>query len=134
MHIILRVFIGRWFWTNYSLVASPALVIVHIVHCDLPLPGFPTGVENMGWRGGGSSKFDGGRRLESIHEGRMGGGGGLKTLLKNTCEGVHLLVKLLAISLQACKFTKNELLHTQILSYHLLCFRIPRTLIFQSTV
>ena len=31
--------------------------------------------------------------------------------LKNTCEGVRLL-KLLAISLQACNFTKNELLHT----------------------
>ena len=44
---------------------------------------------------------------------------------KNTCEGVHLIVKLPAISLQASKFTKNELLHTffmdfsQILSY---CF------------
>ena len=36
---------------------------------------------------------------------------GLKMLLKNTCEGVHLIVKLLATSLQACKFTKNEL-HT----------------------
>ena len=36
-------------------------------------------------------------------------GEGLKTLLKNTCEEVHLLVKLPAISLQACKFTKNEL-------------------------
>ena len=33
-------------------------------------------------------------------------------LLKNTCEGVHLIVKLLAISLQASKFTKNEFLHT----------------------
>ena len=32
-------------------------------------------------------------------------------LLKNTCEGVQLIVKLLAISLQACKFTKRELLH-----------------------
>ena len=27
-------------------------------------------------------------------------------LSKNTCEGVHLIVKLPAISLQACKFTK----------------------------
>ena len=33
-------------------------------------------------------------------------------LSKNTCEGVHLIVKLPAISLQACKFTKNELIHT----------------------
>ena len=31
---------------------------------------------------------------------------------KNTCEGVHLIVKLPAICLQASKFTKNELLHT----------------------
>ena len=37
--------------------------------------------------------------------------GGIKMLLKITCEGVHLIVKLLAISLQASKFTKNEL-HT----------------------
>ena len=37
--------------------------------------------------------------------------GELKMLLKNTCEGVHLLEKLPAISLQACKFTENEL-HT----------------------
>ena len=42
----------------------------------------------------------------------MGGGGGLKMLLKNTCEGVHLIVKLLSISLQACKFTKNKPPHT----------------------
>ena len=32
-------------------------------------------------------------------------------MLKNTCEGVHLSAKLFAISLQTCKFTKNEL-HT----------------------
>ena len=38
--------------------------------------------------------------------------GGLKMLSKNTCEGVHLIVKLPAISLQACKFNENELLHT----------------------
>ena len=44
-------------------------------------------------------------------------------LLKNTCEGVYMLVKLLAISLQACKFTKNEFLHiyiSKILSYFFL--------------
>ena len=72
------------------------------------LTGFPTGVENMG----GSLKFDGsggGRgRLKSIHGVSMEG---LKTLLKNTCEGVYLLVKLPAINLQASKFTKYELLH-----------------------
>ena len=33
-------------------------------------------------------------------------------LSKNTCERVYLIVKLLAMSLQACKFTKNELLYT----------------------
>ena len=54
----------------------------------------------------GSSEFDG--RCSS----QYGEGGRLKMLSKNTCEGVHLMVKLLAISLQACKVTKNELLHT----------------------
>ena len=44
-----------------------------------------------------------------------GGGGELKMLLKNTCEWVHLLVKVPAISLQACKFTKNELVHAYFL-------------------
>ena len=39
--------------------------------------------------------------------------GGLKMVLKNTREGVHLSVKLPVISLQACKFTKNELLYTK---------------------
>ena len=39
-------------------------------------------------------------------------GGMAKSVLKNTYEEVHLLVKLLVISLQAWKFTKNELLHT----------------------
>ena len=44
----------------------------------------------------------------------MGGeiGGGGKMMLKNICGGVHMLVELPAISLQACKFTKNELLRT----------------------
>ena len=44
---------------------------------------------------GGSSKFDGGGGggLESIHGGAWG--------LKMTCEGVHLLLKFLPISLQA---------------------------------
>ena len=35
--------------------------------------------------------------------------GGIKMLSKNTGDGVHLIVKLSAISLEACKFTKNEL-------------------------
>ena len=57
----------------------------------------PTGVESMNREGGGSSKFDGGG-LSQYMEGACGQG--LKTLLKNTCEEVRLLVKLPAISLQ----------------------------------
>ena len=38
-------------------------------------------------------------------------GGEGKMLLKNICEEVHMSVNLPAISLQACKFTKNELIH-----------------------
>ena len=62
------------------------------------------------WRGD-SSKFDG-RRRGNLSQYMWGSMGELKTLLKNTCEGVHLLVKLEDISLQAYKFNKNELLHT----------------------
>ena len=49
--------------------------------------------------------------LQSIHgeEIRVGV---VEMLLKNICEGVHTLVNLPAISLQAYKFSKNELLHT----------------------
>ena len=57
----------------------------------------------MGWL----FKFDEGGLGEY-----MVGAWGLKMLSKNTFEGVHLIVKLPAISLQAWKFTKNELLHT----------------------
>ena len=39
--------------------------------------------------------------LSQYLEGASGGGGGLKMLSKNTCEGVNLIVKLPAISLQA---------------------------------
>ena len=66
---------------------------------------FPTGVENIlrTWHlvgGGGLSQYEGGAWE------------GLKMLLKNTSEGVYMIVKLLAKSLQAFKFTKNELFHT----------------------
>ena len=59
----------------------------------------------------------GGARGELKMEGDLsqnmrGAWGELKMVSKNTCEGAHLLVKLPAISLKACKFTKNELLHT----------------------
>ena len=50
----------------------------------------------------------GGRELKSIHGGSMGA---FKMVAKNASKGVHLIVKLWAISLQTCKFTKNEL-HT----------------------
>ena len=36
---------------------------------------------------------------------------GLTAMLKSTCEGVHLLLKLPALSLQPCKLAKNKLLH-----------------------
>ena len=43
----------------------------------------------------------------------MGGAWGeLKILSKNTCEGVHLIVKLPPIRMQVSKFSKTELLHT----------------------
>ena len=61
------------------------------------------------WGEGGSSKCDG--EGLSQYMGEHGGGGGLKMLLKNTCEGAHLIVNLPAVSMQACKFTKTELLH-----------------------
>ena len=43
---------------------------------------------------------------------KQGAWGELKMLSQNAREGVHLIQKLPAISLQASKFTKNELLHT----------------------
>ena len=55
--------------------------------------GFPTGVENTGR--GGSSKFDG----EGLSQYMRGAWwGDLKCGQKNTSEGVHLTVKLTAIS------------------------------------
>ena len=61
--------------------------------------------------GVGSSKFDGGRGV-GLSQNMGGAWGELKMPSKNTCEGVYLIVKLSAISLQASKFTKNELLNT----------------------
>ena len=64
-------------------------------------------VSHRCWEHGrGSTKFD-----REAWVNTWGEHGGLKMVLKNTCEWVHLLVKLIVISLQACKFTKNELLH-----------------------
>ena len=44
-------------------------------------------------------------------------------LSKNTCEGIHLIVKLPAIRLQACKFTKTNFL-THIFQGFLLDFKL----------
>ena len=65
----------------------------------------------------GEFQHKGGRRggvVQNLMQGSLsqyigGAWEGLKMLSKNTCEGVHLIVKLPAISLQ---FTKDELLHT----------------------
>ena len=68
------------------------------------LLGFPTGVENMRGEGGG-----GGGALQNLMRGGLIHGesmGELKMLSKNTCERVHLIVKLPAISLQSHKCTK----------------------------
>ena len=65
-----------------------------------PPQGFPQVLRT--WVGGG-----GGAEVNTWGE----HGGGLKMLSKNTCEGVYLIVKLLAISLQACKFTKMNFTH-----------------------
>ena len=54
--------------------------------------GFPQMLRTWWW--GGSLKFDGWDLCQ-----HMGGGWGFKMVLKNTCEVVHLLVKLLAICL-----------------------------------
>ena len=66
--------------------------------------GFPTGVANMG---GAPQNLMG--ELKSKNGGAWGE---LKMLSKNTFEGVHLIVKVPAVRLQASKFTQNELLHT----------------------
>ena len=73
--------------------------------------GFPKDAENMGTaallplRGGGLFKIWWGCLCQYMWEAWWG----LKTVVKNTCEGVHLLVKLPPPSLKACKFPKNEL-------------------------
>ena len=80
---------------------------------------------------GDSSKFDGGGGLSQY----MGGAWGcLKCCWKIP---VLYLCKLPAISLQACKFSKNKTsshiflkIFSYILSSCLLCFRIPRALFF----
>ena len=79
----------------------PDITLIRVSHrcCEHGGGGAPQNL--MGGRGGGW--------LESKHGESMGE---LKMLSKNTCERVHLMKKLLAISLQASKFTKNELFNT----------------------
>ena len=64
--------------------------------------GFPQVLRT--WGGGALQNLMGGGGLSQY----MGAGGRIKMLSKNACEGVHLIVKLLAISLQACRFTIFE--------------------------
>ena len=68
----------------------------------ITISGIPTGVENM--RGAPQNLLGGLSQYNNILKISV-------KSLKNTCERVHLL-KLLIISLQACNFTKNGLLHT----------------------
>ena len=86
----------------------PLFVFILSLRNPLPLPqqtqDFPLVLRT--WGGGDSSKFD----EEGLSQYMGEFGGRMKILLKNTCGGVHLTVKLPAISLQAWKFTKNELL------------------------
>ena len=97
-------------------------------HVHPQIQGFPQVLRTWG-----SSKFDG-TGLKSIHGAAWeGGGGGLKMLLKNTCEGVYLIVKLPAISLQACKFTKITKIYnffTHILQGFLLDFKLLFIVVF----
>ena len=70
--------------------------------------GFPQALQNLMEEGrGGLSQYMG-RSM-----------GGIKMLLKNTCDRVDLIVKSLTINLEACKFTKNELLHTYFQGFQL---------------
>ena len=65
--------------------------------------GFPQVLQTWG----GSSKFDGGGLSQN-----MGGSKGeLKMLSKNTCERVHFIAKLPAVSLQASKLKMNFFTH-----------------------
>ena len=78
---------------------------INILNHIFNLAGFPTDVANM-W-GTPQDLMRG-----ALSQNMGGAWGELKMPLKNFCEGVHLIVKLSAISLQASKFTKNELLYT----------------------
>ena len=69
----------------------------------MPYPGFPTGVENMGAVPPSPPLQNLMGQLESIHGASMER---LKMLSKNTFEGVHLVAKLTATSLQLANLLK----------------------------
>ena len=86
------------------------VICKNCVHClGAPAIVWPRVSHRCREHGGSLQNLMGGGRLKSIHGGSMGG---LKIQSKNICEKVCLIVKLPAIILQACKFTKNELFHT----------------------
>ena len=98
--------------------SSPSPVCFHLLFKDpLPTPQQTQGFLQVlrTWGGGESSaKFnlEEGGLSQYMKKACERVGGRLKFLLKNTCGRVHFIVKLPAIILQACKFNKNELLHS----------------------
>ena len=68
---------------------------------NMVIQGFPQVLRTWG-RGAPQNLMGGGGLSQN-----MGEHGGGKIPSKNTCEGVHLIVKLPAIILHASKFTKN---------------------------
>ena len=95
---------------EHDLMSVSCIPYRPFAHWSAMKAGFPTGVKNIGGWGGA---FQNSMRGEGLSE-YMEGAWELKTVLKNTCKGVHFLVKLSTISQLACKFTKNELLHIHI--------------------
>ena len=102
------------FLQNFTSTPTRGIFTIHCFldsnhHIKIPLPAkFPISLMGRYPRASHRCWDHGGTWINTWGE----WGGGCKMLLKNICEGVHMLVKLPAISLQACKFTKNELLHT----------------------
>ena len=102
--ITIYLFIGKQVKTKYLAYSLPW-------HITLTNDTWSCRVSHRCWEHGGGralQNLTGG--FKSIHGGSVVGR--LKMPSKNTCEGVHLIVKLPSIILQSCKFTKNKLLHT----------------------
>ena len=68
-----------------------------------------------GWREGERPLSTLSLSYKAVYPGFPTGVANIKILSKNNCEGVHFIVRLPDISLQASKFTKNEPLHTYFL-------------------